>query len=181
MHWRPTMKICTKCQLEFDDKYAFCDKCGGKLQEIIDMVFCPYCGNKIETSGEYCPFCGKLLVDAEPVKTAYSPQGFDNPKPINITEKADSKVTKKQNSVPVQNNEADTPNNDNSEEKAGSIWGTIIELVLLLIGCIFAKSCAHALLKSQYRRPTAIISIFFMATFMIYILYQLVYYFKKKR
>lgn len=175
------MKTCVNCQLEFDDKYLFCDKCGGKLQEIIDMVFCPYCGNKIETSGEYCPFCGKLLVDAEPVDTSYSLQGFDNPKPIKITEKTDLKVPPKQSSVPIQNNEVNTTDNDNNDEKSGSIWGTIIEVVLLLIGCIFAKSCAHALLKSQYRGPTAIISLILGACFIIYMLYQVICYFKEKK
>lgn len=175
------MKTCVNCQLEFDDKYLFCDKCGGKLQEIIDMVFCPYCGNKIETAGEYCPYCGNLLADAESVETTYSPKGFDNHTPINIKETADFKTPQKQDSVPSHNDEADNTNYNDNEEKSGSIWGTIVEIVLLIIGCIFAKSCAHALLKSQYRGPTAIISLILSACFIIYMLYQVVCYFKEKR
>ena len=64
------MKICKKCNLEFEDKFTFCHHCGGKLQEKIEQNFCPYCGNKIETSGEFCPYCGKSLLDACPVTKA---------------------------------------------------------------------------------------------------------------
>ena len=60
------MKICQHCQLDFDNKYQFCDKCGGKLKEKIDKLFCPYCGNKIETEGEFCPYCGNAFTYEEP-------------------------------------------------------------------------------------------------------------------
>lgn len=38
LYWRKEMKACVNCQLEFDDKYLFCDKCGVKLQEM--LLFC---------------------------------------------------------------------------------------------------------------------------------------------
>ena len=74
------MKICRNCNLTYDDKFAFCHKCGGKLQEKIEQFFCPYCGNKIETEGEFCPFCGNQLVDSQPISTPPPSANVNNPK-----------------------------------------------------------------------------------------------------
>lgn len=61
------MRFCQKCNLEYDDKFLFCHKCGSKLQEKIEQNYCPYCGNKIETDGEFCPFCGNSLDETNAV------------------------------------------------------------------------------------------------------------------
>ena len=55
------MKFCPNCHIECEDKFSFCNQCGSKLQEIIELVFCPFCGNKIETEGDFCPYCGNSL------------------------------------------------------------------------------------------------------------------------
>ena len=63
------MKFCPNCNVEYEDKFAFCHHCGRKLQEKIEQNFCPYCGNKVETDGEFCPFCGNSLKETEAVST----------------------------------------------------------------------------------------------------------------
>ena len=63
------MKICPNCNLKYEDKFAFCHHCGGKLQEKIEQNFCPYCGNKVETDGVFCPFCGNSLKETDAVST----------------------------------------------------------------------------------------------------------------
>ena len=55
------MKVCSKCNLEYDDKFAFCHKCGSKLELKEEKPVCPSCGNEIETDGEFCPYCGTVL------------------------------------------------------------------------------------------------------------------------
>ena len=55
------MKFCPNCHIECEDKFSFCNQCGSKLQEIIELVFCPFCGNKMETEGDFCPYCGNSL------------------------------------------------------------------------------------------------------------------------
>ena len=55
------MRVCPNCNLEYEDKYAFCHHCGSKLQDKVEQIFCPYCGNKVETDGAFCPFCGNSL------------------------------------------------------------------------------------------------------------------------
>lgn len=55
------MKICVKCQLEYNDKYTFCQKCGCKLELKEEKNTCSNCGNVIETNGGFCPFCGTAI------------------------------------------------------------------------------------------------------------------------
>lgn len=55
------MKICSNCNLEYEDKFTFCRQCGSKLQEIIEHNFCPYCGNRIEKEDAFCPYCGNSV------------------------------------------------------------------------------------------------------------------------
>lgn len=57
------MKICPNCQVEYDDKFSFCNQCGSKLQDKVELFFCPFCGNRMETEGAFCPYCGKSLKD----------------------------------------------------------------------------------------------------------------------
>ena len=67
------MKICLNCKLEYEDKYAFCHKCGSKLQEKIVYIFCPYCGKRFETQEEYCPYCGQCLKDESLIDNKQNP------------------------------------------------------------------------------------------------------------
>lgn len=62
------VKYCPKCNLQYEDKFAFCHHCGSELHKKIEQIFCPYCGKRIETDGEFCPYCGNLLFDTVPVK-----------------------------------------------------------------------------------------------------------------
>ena len=55
------MKICPKCNEEYDDKFVFCHQCGEKLQEKIELTFCQYCRKKVKIDGDYCPYCGNQL------------------------------------------------------------------------------------------------------------------------
>lgn len=57
------MKKCIKCQLEYDDKYVFCRKCGSKLEKEEEEHICPKCGQIVNTDGEYCPYCGTVITD----------------------------------------------------------------------------------------------------------------------
>ena len=57
------MKVCTKCNLEYDDDCMFCKKCGGNLASNKEKVYCQYCGKLIEEDSDFCPFCGKAFVD----------------------------------------------------------------------------------------------------------------------
>ena len=158
------MKICSNCNLEYEDKFAFCHKCGSKLQVKIDQSFCPYCGNSIETDGEFCPFCGNTLKDDE----TSDGKGLNSSVPVN--------------EYPASFNTTNDTNNTNNqdEEKSSSGWVTAIEIVILLIGAIFSKSCARAMLKSDYRGPFAIFSFIVVGAFLLYILYQVISSFLKK-
>lgn len=80
------MKFCPICNIEYEDKFAFCNKCGCKLQEKIEQSFCPYCGKKVETDGEFCPYCGNSLSDTPSVKTTSdgSPSRNITAKPVVI-------------------------------------------------------------------------------------------------
>lgn len=67
------MKVCSKCNIEYDDEFMFCYKCGEKLQQKVEVVeevieksnieqiFCPYCGKKVDSDSDFCGFCGKTL------------------------------------------------------------------------------------------------------------------------
>ena len=59
------MKICPKCQLEYDDKFAFCRKCGGQLLLKQERKTCNKCGHPVETNGTFCPHCGASLIGAK--------------------------------------------------------------------------------------------------------------------
>ncbi len=58
------MKICPKCQLEYDDEFAFCSKCGVPLVVEHQEYFCPTCGKSLgEKFESFCPYCGQSFVD----------------------------------------------------------------------------------------------------------------------
>ena len=52
------MKICPKCECEYEDVYAFCPKCGSKLFE---NAHCPKCNKIIVENYAFCPYCGHEL------------------------------------------------------------------------------------------------------------------------
>lgn len=53
------MKICTKCNREYDDGLNFCSKCGTSLITKPQEYFCPSCGKSLgETFDRFCPYCG---------------------------------------------------------------------------------------------------------------------------
>ena len=49
------MKVCPKCQGEYDDKLKFCPHCG---EQLVRANVCPKCGKDIEQGEQFCPFCG---------------------------------------------------------------------------------------------------------------------------
>ena len=63
------MKICPKCNKEYDDDFIFCQCCGSDLQEKQEVIeqnkvqqkYCPYCRSKIDINSIFCSFCGKSL------------------------------------------------------------------------------------------------------------------------
>lgn len=176
------MKICKKCNLEYEDKFAFCHHCGGKLQEKIEQNFCPYCGNKIETSGEFCPYCGKSLLDACPVTkaNANSTSNVITEEPIVLQKQEDKSIlpedklkTSYVNLSPFQNNGYTTDctdnnaagintnidsNSSNTDKPEESNIGSILKSVLSIIGFIllmaFSKACGRSLARGNSAQQT---------------------------
>ena len=151
------MKICPKCNEEYDDGFMFCHHCGEKLQQKIEAVeetsarnnieqkFCPYCGEEIDVDSNFCPFCSKSLSKKE-VKN-------DIEKSIKDTE---------------------TDYSDDNSSK----WGTfiaVIKAILYLFGwfiiILLSKGCgrwfAHA-----YRFESFVIGIIVLILFIGYYVYS---------
>ena len=136
------MKICPNCSVEYEDKYAFCHQCGGKLQEKIEQNFCPFCGNKVETDGEFCPFCGNSLeetgssISNNVIKTSVEIQRQENTKeavlPEAKIEKNYVKMTPLQGSEDKSN---DSETNDKDSELSYGWW----DAILLLVGALLTK------------------------------------------
>ena len=71
------MRVCPKCNTEYDDEFMFCGRCGEKLQKKIvvmeeateqnniEQKFCPYCGKEIDADSNFCPFCRRSLSEKE--------------------------------------------------------------------------------------------------------------------
>ena len=58
------MKICPKCQSEYDDEFAYCAKCGVPLEIKPQEYFCPTCGKLLgEKFDSFCPYCGQSFVN----------------------------------------------------------------------------------------------------------------------
>ncbi len=63
------MKICTSCKKELPDEALFCANCGAKVeseknnteQKDAEILFCPACGNKLDSGYEFCPACGNRI------------------------------------------------------------------------------------------------------------------------
>ena len=108
------MKFCQKCNLEYDDKFAFCQKCGSKLEIKQEKPVCSNCGKVIETDGDFCPFCGSAIVVSKPVTGAMSASVIKN-----------------------SNGAEQTNNNSNTLKK---IAGIIIALIVLSFGVMYFAS-----------------------------------------
>ena len=52
------MKYCQNCELEYDDKFSFCKKCGSKLEVKEEKKACSKCGKELSAESGFCPFCG---------------------------------------------------------------------------------------------------------------------------
>ena len=170
------MKICSKCQLEMEDKYKFCYQCGGKLQEKIEIAFCPYCGEKVETDGDFCPFCGNALNE-------------DNDSEKVVTKETDVKEPAVHNNVinsvsnkPVTNNSVKTDihssksrkQDEDKEENTVVSWIKYIAyiigmIVLLFIFEILIKGSVKVLRADGFGLPFFII--FFLACCILYVIY----------
>ena len=67
------MKFCPECHKEYGNEMSFCFQCGEKLDikvepvenivnsNDIKQVFCPYCGEKIDSDSIFCGFCGHSI------------------------------------------------------------------------------------------------------------------------
>ena len=63
------MKICPKCNCEYEDSENFCKKDGSQLvEQVIETAKigkrCPKCGATYNEDAEFCMKCGTKLVDA---------------------------------------------------------------------------------------------------------------------
>ncbi len=98
------MKFCSNCQLEYDDKFSFCQKCGGKLDVKEEKKICSSCGKDILIDDDFCPFCGATLKDKlQTNKTitsviGKSPKGdegkYRNSTSIHLSESKNKNITK---------------------------------------------------------------------------------------
>lgn len=56
------MKVCPKCNKEYDDNVTFCGDCGAALVSKVAVKNCPSCGKQADNpDAEYCQYCGKSL------------------------------------------------------------------------------------------------------------------------
>lgn len=123
------MRICDKCQLEYDDKFTYCQKCGNKLNVKEEKKICSNCGKEIETDGEFCPFCGEIIKgDLSDSVIAPSHE---------TTVKSHEKKEIKINEIKVSSTQeklVQTPNNTNKKksDKKLSMLITIIVIFLVL-------------------------------------------------
>lgn len=155
------------------------------LESNVQGNVCPACGKVIHAKNiNSCPYCGRSLNDRSCSYNNQTPASVKKPLPPEANIKKNYVKMQPLNHTDNEKNANITSNDKNNEkevkEKSGSILGTIVELVLLIVGTLFAKSCAHALIRSSYRGPTVIISLLLTVAFAVYILYQVVCYFKKK-
>lgn len=64
-------KLCSKCNLLYEDTVAFCPTCGTKLVSYSEKRFCPHCGYELASGWEFCPKCGEGKNVVSPVVTTY--------------------------------------------------------------------------------------------------------------
>ncbi len=63
------MNQCSKCKQIFEDEVVFCPYCGEKLEELIEEkqaeYTCVECGEIIDEECDFCPYCGAAQYDEE--------------------------------------------------------------------------------------------------------------------
>jgi predicted amidophosphoribosyltransferase len=87
------MKICPKCQIEYDDTKNFCrhdgspleaKKAEGETAKGVDLT-CPQCGKPVEAGKKFCRHCGaRLEVSTQPltVEAGTAAPSFMHTKPL---------------------------------------------------------------------------------------------------
>ena len=166
------MKVCPKCMLEYNDKFSFCQKCGGKLEVKQEKRLCSSCGEEIKTSGAFCPFCGaSLLVStvkdnttkmSDPHNEKESKLNQKSPSSQNNNDKIEILNEKKpSNDSQSLSNTSDSlknPKNNNrnssSRDDEGMSFQTKMFLALLVFGVVFVWFILLSPKKSSV--PTAI-------------------------
>ena len=132
------MRFCPNCNLEYEDKYAFCHHCGSKLQDKAEQIFCPYCGNKVETDGAFCPYCGNSITD-EPSVTASVP----------LTNTQYTSANSNQSTFV--NNAPQVKPEEQEEAKGKGAFTSIIKVVLYFIGGFFLLFIMKVLTKGMVK------------------------------
>ena len=73
------MKTCPNCNNSVEDEALFCDSCGMKLPEEMELeskpefIFCMNCGKKCTSDSTFCYECGASLEDKTEPMTANEP------------------------------------------------------------------------------------------------------------
>ena len=67
------MKICPKCNCEYEDDVNFCKKDGSRLEVKAEVIVCPHCGKALEAGSKFCNNCGKP-VDGNEEETSVTPK-----------------------------------------------------------------------------------------------------------
>ena len=73
------MKTCPNCNNSVEDEALFCDFCGMKLPEEMELeskpefIFCMNCGKKCTSDSTFCDECGASLEDKTEPMTANEP------------------------------------------------------------------------------------------------------------
>ena len=63
------MKVCTRCNKQFNITGDFCPQCGNQLTETGASQFCPNCGKKLSAGARFCDGCGTSLNEEQGVGT----------------------------------------------------------------------------------------------------------------
>jgi len=55
------MRICPKCNAQYNDEMIFCSHCGYPLMPKEEVPVCPFCGKKLPNFDAFCPYCGNKI------------------------------------------------------------------------------------------------------------------------